>query len=185
MRLTLDIDSGIIEEARQVCSPNFDERPADCGPELIVVHSIALPPGEFGGPWIDHLFCNCLDPAEHQYFEEVHELRVSSHLLIRRDGELVQYVPLTSRAWHAGPSSYQGREACNDFSVGIELEGDEVTPYAAPQYEMLADVIRTLRLNYPDLAKAPLVGHSDIAPGRKTDPGDVFDWPRLNQLLLG
>jgi AmpD protein len=185
MQLTLDKDSGIVSEARQVCSPNCDERPEDCSLDLIVIHSMALPPGEFGGPWIDQLFCNCLDPNEHQYFEAIHGLKVSSHFLIRRDGHLVQYVPIGQRAWHAGKSSYLGREACNDFSVGIELEGDEVTAYTDEQYAVLAELVDKLQRAYPTLAEASIVGHSDIAPGRKTDPGDVFDWRRLEGLLDG
>ncbi len=185
MQLTLDKDSGIVSEARQVCSPNCDERPEGCSLDLIVIHSMALPPGEFGGPWIDQLFCNCLDPNEHHYFEAIHGLKVSAHFLIRRDGHLVQYVPIDQRAWHAGKSNYLGRKACNDFSVGIELEGDEVTAYTDGQYAVLAELVNKLQTAYPTLAEAPIVGHSDIAPGRKTDPGDVFDWRRLEELLGG
>jgi AmpD protein len=152
-------------------------------PELIVVHCIALPPGEFGGPWIDQLFCNCLDPAEHHYFAEIHGLKVSAHFLIDREGSLTQYVPVNQRAWHAGESVYAGRPACNDFSVGIELEGDEIRDYTAVQYKVLAAVIDTLRASVDSLRDAPVVGHSDIAPGRKTDPGAAFDWTRLSDLL--
>ncbi len=183
MRLTLDTKTGLVNEARQVNSPNFDERPAGCVPELIVVHNIALPPDEFGGPWIDKLFCNCLDPAEHQYFEEIHELKVSAHFLIRRDAELVQYVPITRRAWHAGQSCFEGRAACNDYSLGIELEGTDTTLYTYAQYTALAALISALRHSCESLANAPIVGHSDIAPERKTDPGEAFDWNHLNRLL--
>lgn len=183
MELTLDSRSGLIAQARQVASPNCDERPADCLPDLIVVHCIALPPGEFGGPWIDQLFCNCLDPAEHDYFKEIHDLKVSAHFLIDREGGLTQYVPVNQRAWHAGASVYAGREACNDFSVGIELEGDEVSEYTESQYMVLAAVINTLRAAVDSLRDAPVVGHSDIAPGRKTDPGTAFDWAKLGGLL--
>jgi len=151
--------------------------------DLIVIHGISLPPGQFGGPYIDQLFTGQLDPAEHPYFRDLAGLRVSSHLLIRRTGEVVQYVPLERRAWHAGKSRYRGRESCNDFSVGIELEGTDNRPYTAAQYRRLATVIRVLRRGVPSLARAPLVGHSDIAPGRKTDPGPAFDWPRLRRLL--
>jgi len=183
MQLTINNKTGLVKQARQVHSPNCDARPPDSVPELIVVHSIALPPGEFGGPWIEQLFCNCLDPEEHQYFQEIQGLRVSAHFLIRRDGELIQFVPVTSRAWHAGQSCYEGREACNDFSVGIELEGDETTPYTYVQYTVLGDLVTTLRNNCASLSDAPIVGHSDIAPERKTDPGRIFDWRQLNLLL--
>ncbi len=183
MTLVIDTVTGLIATARQVPSPNCDERPADMAPELIVIHGISLPPGEFGGPWIDALFTNTLDPAAHPYFQEIHQLRVSSHLLIRRDGELVQYVPLHRRAWHAGASSHCGRERCNDFSIGIELEGTDELPYTPVQYQMLGTLIAALRAAYPALAAGQIAGHSDIAPGRKTDPGPCFDWPRLYALL--
>lgn len=183
MSLRIDTASGLIAPARQVLSPNCDDRPADMGPELIVIHGISLPPGEFGGPWIDALFTNTLDPAVHPYFREIGQLRVSSHLLIRRDGELVQYVPFHRRAWHAGVSSYCGRARCNDFSIGIELEGADDVPYAAVQYEVLSQVIAALQAAYPSLAAGQIVGHSDIAPGRKTDPGPCFDWPQLHAML--
>lgn len=151
--------------------------------DLIVIHGISLPPGEFGGPWIDRLFANTLPADAHDYFREVAGLRVSSHLLIRRDGEVVQYVPFQRRAWHAGASSYLGRERCNDFSIGIELEGSDDTAYDMPQYAALARVVLTLCAAYPLLSTTRLAGHSDIAPGRKTDPGATFDWPRLHALL--
>lgn len=178
-----DPTTGLFLDARQTPSPNCDDRPIDAGVELIVVHGISLPPGEFGGPWIDALFTNMLDPTAHPYFQDIQHLRVSSHLLIRRDGELVQYVPVQRRAWHAGQSCFSGRERCNDFSVGIELEGTDVTPYAGAQYRRLAGVIATLLTHYPTLNGERIVGHSDIAPGRKTDPGPAFDWPRLRRLL--
>lgn len=151
--------------------------------ELVVLHGISLPPGEFGGPWIERLFTNCLDPAAHPYFREIRGLEVSSHVLIGRDGGLTQFVPFGRRAWHAGESRYGGRERCNDFSVGIELEGADDVPYEAAQYAALAGVISALRASYPSLGSAEIVGHSDIAPGRKTDPGPAFDWPRLDALL--
>jgi AmpD protein len=152
-------------------------------PELIVVHGISLPPGQFGGPYIGQLFTNKLDPAGHPCFREIAGLKVSSHLLIRRTGDLVQYVPLHRRAWHAGKSSFRGRPQCNDFSVGIELEGADDSPYTKAQYRRLATVIRVLRRGVPSLAAAPIVGHSDIAPGRKTDPGPAFDWIQLRKLI--
>jgi AmpD protein len=183
MSLQVDRNSGIIMPARQVPSPNCDDRPAGSEPDLIVIHGISLPPGEYGGPWIDALFTNTLDPQAHPYFAEIHQLRVSSHLLIRRDGELVQYVPFHRRAWHAGVSHYKGRERCNDFSIGIELEGTDETPYEECQYHRLTEVIAALELAYPGLSRQRLAGHSDIAPGRKTDPGPAFRWPLLQALL--
>ena len=176
-------ETGLVEGAQLVASPNHDERPAGEAPSLIVIHGISLPPGEYGGPWIDALFSNTLDPDAHRYFADIHQLRVSSHLLIRRDGELVQYVPLNKRAWHAGLSSYQGRERCNDFSIGIELEGSDEEPYEAVQYEVLAECIDGLLAAYPELSPERITGHSDIAPGRKTDPGPPFDWRHLRQQL--
>ena len=181
--LAVDPATGLVAPARQCASPNQDARPPGALPELIVVHSISLPPGEFGGPAIDALFGNRLDPAAHPYFAGIAELRVSAHALVRRDGELVQYVPFERRAWHAGQSSYAGREACNDFSVGIELEGTDDGLFEAAQYAVAADLILALRAAYPSLATAPIVGHSDISPGRKTDPGSGFDWQRLHAMI--
>ena len=152
-------------------------------PELIVVHGISLPPDEYGGPWIDRLFTNALPPDAHPYFATIAALQVSSHLLIRRDGELVQYVPFHLRAWHAGASSYQGRERCNDFSIGIELEGSDERAYEPAQYRALSSAIHSLCRAYPSLSTERVAGHTDIAPGRKTDPGPAFDWPRLRALL--
>lgn len=177
--LSIDTESGLFREARQVPSPNCDERPDDCAPELIIIHGISLPPGEFGGGSIDAFFTNCLDPAEHPYFCEIADQRVSSHLLIQRMGELVQYVPITMRAWHAGESCYDGRDRCNDFSIGIELEGLDELEYTTSQYDTLNETIAVLRRAYPSLRKASVVGHSDVSPGRKTDPGPAFDWTRV------
>ena len=174
--MRIDRNNGIVAGARQVASPNCDDRPAGVEPELIVLHGISLPPGEFGGDAIDRLFTNTLPPAAHPYFEQVAGLRVSSHLLIRRDGELVQYVPCELRAWHAGQSQWKGRERCNDFSIGIELEGTDELPYSDEQYTTLSDLVLALFERYGTL---DLAGHSDIAPGRKTDPGPAFDWKRL------
>ncbi len=181
--IRIDSASGHIAGARQMPSPNCDGRPPDCDPDLIVVHGISLPPGDYGGPWIDYLFTNRLDPNAHPYFQEIAHLRVSSHLLIRRDGELVQYVPLFLRAWHAGESCHAGRERCNDFSIGIELEGLDEQAYEPKQYAQLAELITQLRATIPSLASAPVVGHADIAPGRKTDPGPAFDWQQLRTSL--
>lgn len=172
-----------LQQARQVASPNFNERPAGEVPTLLVIHNISLPPGQFGGPYIEQLFENRLDPAEHPYFATIHLLKVSSHLLIRRDGEVVQFVSFDKRAWHAGQSRYEGRENCNDFSIGIELEGADDTPFEPVQYQVLANVIKALLEAYPSLSARRITGHSDIAPGRKTDPGPAFDWARLRQML--
>lgn len=176
---------GWLEGARRVPSPNFDERPSGAVAELLVIHGISLPPGEYGGPWIDALFTNRLDPQAHPYFAEIQQLRVSSHLLIRRDGEVVQYVPFDRRAWHAGLSSYRGRERCNDFSIGIELEGTDREPYAEVQYQRLAESVAALLAAYPELSPGRITGHSDIAPGRKSDPGPHFDWHHFQRLLQG
>ncbi len=179
----VDAMLGRLQPARQVASPNHDERPAGVQPDLIILHGISLPPGEYGGPWIDRLFRNELPPQAHPYFAQVAQLRVSSHLLIRRDGEAVQYVDFNRRAWHAGRSSFQGRSGCNDFSIGIELEGSDEVPYTGPQYVNLAAVVRALCEAYRSLHPRRLVGHSDVAPGRKTDPGPAFDWLRIRALI--
>ncbi len=175
---------GLIPSARQIPSPNFDERPDGSQVELIVVHNISLPPGSFGGPGIVELFTNRLNPADHPYYRELQGLRVSSHFLIRRDGELIQFVACGKRAWHAGQSEWRGRGRCNDFSVGIELEGADDVPFEDVQYLKLAGLVRALGRVYP---VADCVGHSDIAtpPGRKTDPGPHFDWARFRALLQG
>ncbi len=161
---------------RQIPSPNFDARPPGSEISLLVVHAISLPPGEFGSDDVLDLFCNCLDPARHPFFAAIRELRVSAHFFIRRDGELIQFVPCDARAWHAGVSLWQGRERCNDFSIGVELEGCDELPFEAAQYASLNRLVAMLRERYPSLSA---VGHSDIAPGRKTDPGPCFDWSRL------
>jgi len=161
---------------RIVESPNHDERPPGTELSLVVLHSISLPPGEYGGEAIERLFTNCLDPQAHPYFREICALKVSAHFLVRRDGSVVQFVPVERRAWHAGVSAWRGRSRCNDFSVGIELEGTEEAPFEPAQYESLISLIRQLRDTLPirDIA-----AHSDVAPGRKTDPGARFDWARL------
>lgn len=175
----MKIHNHYIDEAIRVYSPNHDERPDSEEISLIVIHCISLPPEEFGGDYIDQLFCNQLDPSAHPYFESIHTLKVSAHLLIQRNGSLKQYVPFNSRAWHAGASCYQGRERCNDFSIGIELEGSVNQVFTSAQYETLNRVVVCLLSAYPRLSKDRIVGHSDIAPGRKEDPGPKFDWKKL------
>jgi AmpD protein len=177
------IDRHWLTGAARIQSPNFDDRPDPDDISLLVIHCISLPPGEFGHPYIDQLFCNQLDPAKHPYFQTIHQLKVSAHLLIKRDGRITQYVPFDKRAWHAGVSSYQGRERCNEFSIGIEMEGTETIPYTEAQYRQLAAAITVLLKTYPKLSTQRIIGHSDIAPGRKTDPGRAFDWAKLHHLL--
>jgi N-acetyl-anhydromuramoyl-L-alanine amidase len=181
--LQVDIDSGLLRDVKFIMSPNCDARPAGIETDLIVVHGISLPPGEFGGPWIERLFTNSLPPEQHEYFASIGPLRVSSHVVISRGGELTQYVKFTDRAWHAGVSRYQDRAACNDFSVGVELEGTDHLPYEPAQYQVLAEVIAALCAAYPSFSPERVVGHSDIAPGRKTDPGPAFDWPHACRLI--
>ena len=181
--MQVDRDSGLLDAAQWRCSPHCDARPPNTSIDLLVLHGISLPPGQFGGPWIDALFTEGLNPDVHPYFQGIMGLRVSAHLLIRRDGALFQYVPFHQRAWHAGESCFAGRSRCNDFSIGIELEGTDDLPYGDAQYQQLAMVIPALRAAYPTLTPDRLVGHADIAPGRKTDPGPAFDWPRLRRLL--
>jgi AmpD protein len=181
--LNVEMPEGLLGGARQCASPNCDERPAGAAPEGVILHGISLPPGAFGGPEIEALFTNELDWDAHPYFGEIRGLRVSTHLLIRRDGEIVQFVPFGRRAWHAGESAFRGRECCNDYTIGIELEGEDDTPYDDRQYPVLASVLDTLFAAYPALSARRLAAHSDIAPGRKTDPGPAFDWLRLYDLL--
>lgn len=180
--MNFTLEEGWLSGARHLPSPHQNERP-NGEVSLLVVHGISLPPGEFGGPWIDDLFLGRLDPQAHPYFAEIAALQVSAHCLIRRDGEVVQYVSFDARAWHAGVSSFAGRSACNDFAVGIELEGTDSSGYTKEQYLSLAAVTRTLLDHYPQLTPERIVGHSDIAPGRKTDPGEGFDWPLYRRLL--
>ena len=175
-------EAGLLQGVAFIDSPNCDERPADMAIELVVVHGISLPPGQFGGVGVEQLFTDALDHDAHPYYEQLRGMRVSAHFFIRRDGSVIQFVPCSRRAWHAGASSWQGRERCNDFSVGIELEGADDIPYEAQQYAALAKLIFLLRARYPI---RDVVGHSEIAPGRKTDPGSAFDWPRLHALLRG
>ena len=180
---TISPGTGLLRPARQCPSPNQDDRPAGVEPELVVLHGISLPPGKFGGAHIEQFFTNCLDRAAHPYFEEICGMHVSAHLLIRRDGEVLQFVPFGRRAWHAGESSFRGRARCNDYSIGIELEGTDDTPYTHAQYAVLAPVLRALFDAWPALDARVVAAHSDVAPGRKSDPGPAFDWLRLYDAL--
>ena len=180
---TVNVESGLVEPARLCLSPNRDARPANSSLDLIVLHGISLPPGEFGGSEIEALFQNELDWDAHPYFGEIRGAQVSAHLLIRRDGELVQFVPFTERAWHAGESYFRGRARCNDFSIGIELEGEDETPYEDCQYKVLLAVLLALTTAYPNISAREIAGHCDVAPSRKSDPGPAFDWLRLYDAL--
>ena len=167
---------GWLSGARRVASPNQDARPQGEVISLVVIHNISLPPGTFGGSGVEQLFSNCLNPDEHPYYAGIHNLRVSSHFFIRRDGELIQFVPCRQRAWHAGVSTWRGRERCNDFSIGVELEGTDEMAFTDAQYAVLNRLLEVLRAAYPITA---LAGHCDIAAGRKSDPGPCFDWRRV------
>ncbi len=177
-----DPATGLIEGTEFIPSPNFDERPEGGIPEVLIVHAISLPPGEFGGEEVERFFCNQLDCTTHPFYREIEGMRVSSHLFIRRDGSVVQFVPLNKRAWHAGVSECEGRTNVNDFSVGIELEGCDELPFEDEQYRALAAVTRLLFEYFPDMNPDRIYGHSDVAPGRKTDPGPCFDWRRFRAL---
>ncbi len=182
-RIRLNPNSGLFSEAQFIPSPNCDERPPDLPVDLVVVHGISLPPGEFGGPWIEALFTNTLDCAADPRFAELAALTVSAHVLIRRDARMLQFVPTHRRAWHAGRSSFEGRPCCNDYSLGIELEGADTIPYTLLQYRMLARLLDASMQVYPAITPARIVAHSTIAPGRKTDPGPAFNWNLLHRLL--
>ena len=177
----IDRSSGRLAAARQLPSPNQDARPDPTDIDLLILHGISLPPGNFGGPWIEDLFLNRREATADPYFATIHTLRVSAHLLVRRDGGLIQFVPFHRRAWHAGASCWQGRGRCNDYSIGIELEGTDDMPYDARQYQTLKWLLPAIRAAYPAISPDRIVGHSDVAPGRKTDPGAAFDWSRLRQ----
>lgn len=181
--INLDLATGWLENIRHCPSPNYDARPETTTIDLLVIHSISLPPCTFGGDYIDDLFTNCLDPTAHPYFTDIADLRVSAHLLIRRTGELVQYVSFHDRAWHAGQSCFQGRTVCNDFSIGIELEGCDDKAYTDIQYQVLVQVTQLLQQAYPHITSEHIVGHCHIAPQRKTDPGILFEWQRFYSLL--
>lgn len=185
MKTSLQIhpQTGLLDPIAYRPSPHFDERPAGMAIDMVVVHGISLPPGQFGSNDVEALFCGTLDCDTHPAFDSLKTMKVSSHLLIKRTGEMIQFVPFLKRAWHAGESSFQGKTRCNDFSIGIELEGTDVIPYEAIQYERLAQVIRVLRQTYPAITLDRIVGHVDIAPGRKTDPGPVFNWESLKGRL--
>lgn len=176
-------DTGLIPEARWCPSPNFGHRPDGAAISLLVVHNISLPPGQFGGDQIERFFCNRLDPSEHPYFETIAGLQVSAHALIRRDGSIIQFVNLQDRAWHAGRSSFCGENECNDFSIGIELEGTDDLPYTEAQYRSLTQVSRQVMAAWPEITTDRITGHCDIAPGRKTDPGPAFDWTHFRHRL--
>ena len=177
------ISEGWLQGCEHIPSPNYGERPAGATVELVVVHNISLPPGEFGGPHVAELFTNTLDPQGHPYFEEIADLRVSAHFLIRRDGHVIQFVSTKDVAWHAGVSQWRNREKCNEFSLGIELEGTDTHLYTQEQYARLEEIILKCRTAHPDIEEDAIVGHSDIAPGRKTDPGESFDWQELQTRL--
>lgn len=177
----MKIIDGWLEGADKQPSPHFTERAIEDNIELLVIHNISLPPGKFGGPYITDLFLGQLEPSTDPFFEEIYQLQVSAHLLIRRDGEIVQYVSFDNKAWHAGVSSYKGREKCNDFSIGIELEGTDEIPYTDSQYQQLSLVTKSLKKHYPNIADN-ITGHCDIAPGRKTDPGPAFNWDKYTHL---
>ncbi len=177
--MKIDPRSGLLDCARQLPSPNCDSRPAACEIDLLVIHNISLPPGCFGGDAIDRFFTNCLEADADPYFAGICDMKVSAHVLIRRSGEIVQYVPFTQRAWHAGVSCFEGRERCNDYSIGIELEGTDELAYEEIQYQVLEQLVAALMQAYPGITRQRIVGHSEIAPGRKTDPGPAFDWSRI------
>jgi AmpD protein len=183
LQTSFAIADHLLTPARQVNSPNQSSRPTDSEISLLVIHNISLPPGQFGGGYVDQLFCNCLDCRVHPFFTEIAELRVSAHLLIDREGEVSQYVPFHRKAWHCGVSCYGSRDNCNEFSIGIELEGTDDTPFTTAQYQVLAVVTRVIMAAYPAISPERIVGHSDIAPGRKTDPGPCFNWDRYRSAI--
>lgn len=177
------IKNGILAGARQCASPNFNARPSETHLSLLVIHSISLPPGEYGHSFVDDFFCNRLDKNSHPYFEKIAGMKVSSHLFINRLGDVTQYVNFLDRAWHAGQSIFQGTENCNDFSIGIELEGLEGETFERQQYLSLVKLCALLKEEYPNINQSRICGHSDIAPGRKQDPGEGFDWKYFFSLL--
>ena len=178
--MSLKIVNGWLQGVKQIISPFYDERPTDKSISLLVIHNISLPPNQYGGPYVEQLFTGKLDPNEHPYFATIYQLKVSTHLFIRRDGEIIQFVPFDKRAWHAGKSFFEGQENCNDFSIGIEMEGCDTDNFTDIQYQQLAAVTLLLQQTY---AIKNIIGHSDIAPDRKTDPGPCFDWKFYRELL--
>lgn len=177
--LQVDLATHRLRQVQYIPSPNCDERPDDEAISLVVVHGISLPPGQFGGQGVEQLFTNQLNPTEDPYYQTIAHLKVSAHLFINRRGQVTQFVPFDKRAWHAGASRYQQRDKCNDFSIGIELEGTDKTPYTASQYHALRNVIKALLQAYPSIPQAAVTGHEHIAPGRKTDPGPYFMWSAI------
>lgn len=177
------IKNAILTEAEYCPSAHYNDRPDGTVISLLVIHNISLPPNEFGGEYIKYFFTGCLDPNLHPYFADIYQMRVSAHCLITRDGRVVQFVPFDKRAWHAGASSFQGVKDCNDYSIGIELEGTDHIPYTDAQYHSLIGLTKKLQTHYPEINIAKIVGHNDIAPGRKTDPGMAFNWSRYRQMI--
>lgn len=177
------VENGLLQGVKQIESPNFNQRPEASEVSLLVVHNISLPPEQFGGSYIEQFFTNQLDPNVHPYFATIYEQQVSAHILIDRQGEIIQFVNFDDRAWHAGLSNFKGEDECNDFGIGIELEGSDQQPFSEAQYQQLAKLSRALMEAYPKLTSGRITGHSNIAPGRKTDPGPLFDWPRFRKLL--
>jgi AmpD protein len=179
----IDKATSLLLDTLYVPSPNCDARPDENDISLIVVHNISLPPGEFGGPYIEQFFTNQLDATAHPFFATIADTRVSAHLLVRRDGQVIQFVPFARRAWHAGVSCFAERDCCNDYSIGVELEGTDDTPYTEQQYVQLAELVVTLMAQYPAIKRDRITGHCDIAPSRKTDPGPAFEWSKLFHVL--
>lgn len=181
--LQINCTTGLLQPVYYAASSHFDERPAGMEIDMVVIHNISLPPGQFGGDGVERFFCGKLNMSEHPFYTEISNLRVSSHLFIKRTGEIIQFVPFHLRAWHAGESSFEARARCNDFSIGIELEGTDVLPYEEVQYQQLAKVLELLMETYPAITVPRIVGHVDIAPSRKTDPGPAFNWSHLKGML--
>lgn len=181
--MKIDLSSGLLTSAHYLASSHCDERPKNTLIDMIVIHNISLPPNEFGTQAVEKFFCGSLDFSLHPFYSTIKELKVAAHLFIDRDGKVTQFVPFSKRAWHAGKSYFQGQENCNDFSIGIELEGTDTLPFEKIQYERLSELVRLLRSAYPTISRDRIVGHSDVAPGRKTDPGPHFDWSYLDCLL--
>lgn len=181
--MKIDLATGLLTSARYIMSMHHDDRPDNTQIDLIVIHNISLPPGQFGTDAVEKFFCDQLDFSAHPYFSTISQLKVSSHLFIDRKGAVTQFVPFIKRAWHAGESSFQGRTRCNDFSIGIELEGTDDIVFEEVQYKVLSDIIKIVKISYPHITRERIVGHSDIAPQRKTDPGPMFDWRYLDCLL--
>ncbi len=183
MSMRIDPITHFVDGVERVESPNCDARPDNVAIDLLVVHGISLPPGQYGGGYVQQLFTNRLDHHEHEYFEQIEGLQVSAHCFISRKGQLIQFVSFNKRAWHAGVSNWQGVDNCNDFSIGIEMEGTDEESYEEQQYKQLARLVISLRKQYPAILEQSICAHSDIAPGRKTDPGPYFDWHKLTQLI--